>query len=87
MRFRRRPRASDTERKYATERFELGLHYAQLPAGDLGVNLRLSIKCFTEALRFFTADATPLSYAMAQFNLGNAYQAQYALVRLYPLAI
>ena len=61
MGFRRRLKSSDPGRKYATEQFELGLHYYQLPTGDRGANLQRSIECFTEALRFFTAEAAPLS--------------------------
>ena len=36
-------------------------------------NLTRAIACFTEALRFLTADAAPLDYALAQSNLGAAY--------------
>ena len=36
-------------------------------------NLQRAIGSFTEALRFFTAEAAPLDYAMTQNNLGLAY--------------
>jgi tetratricopeptide (TPR) repeat protein len=51
----------------------LGSAYQALPAGDRTANLARAIECFTEALRFRTAEATPLDYAATQNNLGNAY--------------
>ena len=51
----------------------LGAAYADLPAGDRAANLQRAIGCYTEALRFRTAEAAPLDYAMTQNNLGIAY--------------
>jgi tetratricopeptide (TPR) repeat protein len=62
-------------REYATRQFDLGLHYYELPTGDRGANLQRSIECFTEALRFYTAEAAPSDYALTQNNLGAAYAA------------
>ena len=36
-------------------------------------SLRQAVDAYQEALRFCTAEAAPLDYAMTQFNLGNAY--------------
>jgi CHAT domain-containing protein/tetratricopeptide (TPR) repeat protein len=58
---------------YATIQHNLGLAYAQMPTGDRAANLARAIECFTEALRFRTAEADPLNYAALQLNLGNAY--------------
>jgi hypothetical protein len=55
----RRLRGSVPGRKEAAEQFELGLRYYRLSAGERSTNLQLSIECFTEALRFFTAEAAP----------------------------
>jgi tetratricopeptide (TPR) repeat protein len=41
--------------------------------GDRAANLEQAITCFKEALRFYTAEAAPLDYAMTQNNLGAAY--------------
>jgi CHAT domain-containing protein/tetratricopeptide (TPR) repeat protein len=38
------------------------------------VNLARAIDCYTEALRFCTAEAAPAEYAATQNNLGAAYQ-------------
>ena len=70
----RRQKSSNSGRKYATKQFKLGLHYRQLPTGDHRANLQRSIECFTEALRFFTAEATPLEYAEIQNYLGVTYR-------------
>ncbi len=70
----RSPKGSNSGRKYATEQFKLGVHYHQLPTGDCGANLQRSIQCYTEALRFFTAEAAPSQYARIQNNLGTAYR-------------
>ena len=51
----------------------LGIAYAELPTGDRAANLARAIDCYTEALRFRTAEAAPLDYAMTQNNLGTAY--------------
>ena len=51
----------------------LGTAYAELPTGDRAANLARAIDCYTQALRFFTAEAAPLEYAATQNNLGNAY--------------
>ena len=51
----------------------LGTAYAELPTGDRAANLARAIDCYTEALRFCTAEAAPLDYAMTQNNLGIAY--------------
>ncbi len=55
------------------EQVELGLHYYHLSTRDRGRNLQRSIECFTEALRFFTAEAAPAEYSQTQNNLGAAY--------------
>jgi CHAT domain-containing protein len=73
MGIRRRPKGSGPGRKDAKKQFKLGVHYYRLPYGDRAANLRRSIECFTEALRFFTAEAAPAEYAATQHNLGNAY--------------
>ena len=52
-------KSSNSGRKYATKQLNLGLHYYQLPTGDRGANLQRSIEGFTEALRFYTAEAAP----------------------------
>ena len=69
----RHPNDSALEHENATNQFKLGLHYYQLPTGNRGANLQRSIECFTEALRFFTAEAAPRDYAATQNNLGIAY--------------
>ena len=46
-----------------------------MPTGDRAANLRRSIECFTETLRFFTPDKAPLEFARSQYSLGNAYAA------------
>ena len=58
---------------YATTQNNLGNAYADLPAGDRAANLNRAIDCYTQALRFFTAEADPRLYAVTQDNLGNAY--------------
>ena len=73
MGLRRRQRGSDPRRTYAAEQFRLGLHYQRLPSGDRGANIQRSIEYFTEALRFFTADAAPAEHAQTLNNLGFAY--------------
>ena len=50
-----------------------GRRLLELPTGDRAANLARAIGCYTEALRFYTAEATPLDYAMTQNNLGTAY--------------
>jgi len=52
----------------------LGEAYRNLPTGDRAVNIERAIRCYQEALRFTTAEAGPLDYAMTQNNLGNAYR-------------
>ena len=59
MGLRRRLRGSVPGRKEAAEQFELGLIYYRLPTEERSTNLQLSIERFTEALRFFTAEAAP----------------------------
>jgi CHAT domain-containing protein/tetratricopeptide (TPR) repeat protein len=73
MAFWRRHKGSDPGRKFAREQFGLGLRYQRLLTGDRTANLQRSIECFTEALRFFTVETTPLNYAAAQNNLGISY--------------
>ena len=51
----------------------LGSAYADLPTGDRAANLARAIDCYTEALRFYTAQAAPYEYAKTQNNLGTAY--------------
>ena len=69
----RRQQRSRPRRKYALEQFELGLHYYRLTGGDRAANLARAIECYTEALRFYTAQAAPSDYARIQNNLGAAY--------------
>ena len=38
----------------------LGTAYADLPTGDRAANLARAIDCYTQALRFRTAEAAPL---------------------------
>ena len=73
MGFWRRSKGSGSELKYAREQFDLGSQYFDLPTGDRGRNLQRSIECFTEALRFFTAETSPAGYAAIQKNLGLVY--------------
>ena len=58
---------------YAMTEHNLGAAYAGLPSGDRAANLARAIECFTEALRFFTAEAAPAGYAATEHNLGAAY--------------
>ena len=51
----------------------LGTAYASLPTGDRAANLARAIDCYTQALRFYTAEAAPADYAVTQNNLGTAY--------------
>jgi hypothetical protein len=55
---------------YAIEQFELGAHYSDLLTGDRAANLARAIDCYSQALRFFTAEETPRNYAKIQVNLG-----------------
>ena len=52
----------------------LGNAYHGLPTGDRAANLERAIGCYTQALRFRTAEAAPADYAMTQNNLGYAYE-------------
>jgi hypothetical protein len=52
--------------------FTLGARYYERTTGDRRANLQRSIECFTKALRFYTAEAAPLDYAVTQNNLGIA---------------
>ena len=74
MAFWRRQQSSRSGQKYATEQLKLGFRYYQLRNGDRGANLQRSIACYTEALRFYTAETDPSNYAMTQDCLGIAYQ-------------
>lgn len=58
---------------YAAMCNRMGIAYRRLPIEDHEANLRMAIKCFNEALRFYTPKTAPLNYAEAQNNLGNAY--------------
>jgi hypothetical protein len=73
MGFWRRRQNSGVKLKHATEQFELGAHYYNLRTGNRRTNLQRSIECFTQMLRFYTADTFPLGYAATQWNLGAAY--------------
>ena len=73
MSLRRRYKGSEPGSDHASEQFKLGSRYLGSHAGDRAANLERAIACFTEALRFFTAEAAPLDYAMTQVNLGAAY--------------
>ena len=57
------------------EQFELGIHYYNLPTGDRGANLQRSIRCFTEALRFHTAEADPVLSATLSAHGSAAFDA------------
>jgi len=74
MAFWRRQQSSRSGKRYATEQLKLGFRYYQLHTGDRGANLQRSIDCYTEALRFYTAETDPSTYAMTQDCLGVAYQ-------------
>ena len=60
-------------RGYAQAMHNLGVAYTELATGDRGANLEQAIACYTEALRFRTAEADPNGYAQTQHNLGGAY--------------
>ena len=51
----------------------LGVIYQEHPFGGRAANLRRAVAAYEEALRFYTAEAAPLDYAMTQNNLGAAY--------------
>jgi tetratricopeptide (TPR) repeat protein len=51
----------------------LGVAYQNSPAGDRRENLLSAIAAYQEALRSHTPTVAPLSYAVAQHNLGTAY--------------
>ena len=59
---------------YAATQNNLGTAYQELPTGDRAANLARAIDCYTQALRFRTAEAAPANYAATQNNLGTAYQ-------------
>jgi len=52
----------------------LGNAYRRLPTGPRSANLARAIECYTQALRFRTAEAAPAEYAATQHDLGTAYQ-------------
>lgn len=52
----------------------LGNVYLSLPTGDRSANVELAISCYQEALRVFTLEKVPTSYARNQNNLGEAYR-------------
>jgi len=58
---------------YAAIRYLLALVYEDLPTGDRASNLTQAIRCYQEALRFWTPETAPLDYASTQNNLGSAY--------------
>jgi tetratricopeptide (TPR) repeat protein len=51
----------------------LGVAYQNSPAGDRRENLLKAMAAYQEALRYHTPATAPLSYAVAQHNLGTAY--------------
>jgi CHAT domain-containing protein/tetratricopeptide (TPR) repeat protein len=53
--------------------YVMGHTYWIPPAEDRADNLERAINCYTEALRFYTAESTPSQYAMAQHNLGLTF--------------
>ena len=59
--------------EYAATQNNLGLAYAELPAGDRAGNLGRAIGCYTEALRFCTAEAAPAECRMTATNLGDVH--------------
>ena len=65
-----------SRKRRATKQFELGRHTTGfwLP-GTAGRTSSAASVHFAEALRFFTAEAAPVDYALTQHNLGLAYAA------------
>jgi len=65
-------RAGDAEYS-ARMQSGLGVAYRNLPVDDRADNLQKAITCYREALHVYTLEASPLDYAMTQYNLGNTY--------------
>ncbi len=72
---RRLPQGEYTEFRAAVLN-ELGIAYVGLPAGDPAANLQMAIGCYTEALRFRTAEAAPAEHRQTALNLGSIYYSQ-----------
>jgi CHAT domain-containing protein len=51
----------------------LGEAYKRLPTGDRAANLTRAIDCFTQALRFRTAETAPAECRLTARRLGNAH--------------
>src|SRR2546427_179946 len=64
-----RLRPNEDPTLYATLQNNLGNAYRELPTGDRAANLAQAIGCYQQALRFWTAEAGPLKYALTQNNL------------------
>ena len=73
MAFRRHPQHPGSPAEHAQQQWQQGAQYLGLTTGDRATNLQRSIECFTEALRFYTAQTAPAQYAAIQNNLGVAY--------------
>jgi tetratricopeptide (TPR) repeat protein len=58
---------------WANAQNSLGSDYRNFPLGSKLDNLRRAITAYEEALRFWTPQTAPLYYAVAQNNLGTAY--------------
>ena len=61
---------------YATTQNNLGGAYRELPTGDRAANLARAIGCFTEALRFCTAEAAPAECRLVAGRLGDVHLEQ-----------
>jgi CHAT domain-containing protein/tetratricopeptide (TPR) repeat protein len=68
-----RLRPNEDPNLYATLQYNLGNAYRAMLTGDRANNLAQAIRCYQEALLFYTPEAAPFDYASTQTNLGNAY--------------
>src|SRR5690348_14195877 len=59
---------------YAALQYNLGHAYDDLLTGDRASNLIQVIRCYQQALRFWTPETAPSECAMVLNNLGNAYR-------------
>src|SRR3989442_695152 len=59
---------------YASICNNLGTLYRDLPTGDRAANLQEAVRCYREALRFWTAENVPAQYSVVQSNLAIAYR-------------
>jgi tetratricopeptide (TPR) repeat protein len=75
---------------YALIYYLLGNVYVDLPTGDRASNLEQAIRCYREALRFYTPEAEPFECRRTTRNLANLYFAQGAwdaALRAYRIAM